>query len=86
VLRSVAHFQTSDGSDFLSIDPSALPSGIGVSIFDEPGNGFPTRAPKPAGTTPKSGTSPLRGSIHPPAGITGPLAIGLVYASQQCTG
>jgi hypothetical protein len=44
MLRDVAHYNTSDRS--LVIDPSALPSGTGVGIFDEPGAGarFPRRA------------------------------------------
>ena len=79
VLSAVAHFHTSDGRAYLVISPSALPSGTGVSIFDEPGAG----APLPSPHMPRHG----RGSGSTvPAGITGPLAIGLVYASQQCTG
>jgi hypothetical protein len=79
VLSGVAHFHTSDGSAYLVINPSALPSGTGVSIFDEPGAG----APLPSPHMPRHGQG--SGST-PPAGITGPLAVGLVYASQQCTG
>ena len=81
-LRTVAQFH----SDYLSIDPSALPSGTGVAIFDAPGTGL---GHHPSGTTPKhGGTAPT----HPPLGgplltqINGPLSVGLVYASQQCTG
>lgn len=81
-LRSVAQFR----SDYLAIDPSALPSGTGVAIFDEPGTGLP---PSPSGTTPTHGRTP---PAHPYLGgplltaLNGPLAVGLVYASQQCTG
>jgi hypothetical protein len=81
-LRAVAQFH----SDYLSIDPSALPSGAGVAIFDEPGTGVP---PSPSGTTPTHGVTP---PTHPSpggpllTGLNGPLAVGLVYASQQCTG
>jgi hypothetical protein len=79
VLSAVAHFYTSDGSAYLVINPSALPSGSGVSIFDKPG----ARVPLPRPHTPGHG----QGSVtKAPAGITGPLAVGLVYASQQCTG
>jgi hypothetical protein len=88
-LKSVVQFNMSDGSDFLSIDPSALPSGAGVAIYDEPGKRLETGTPQ--GTTPKPGNTRLRGTVHPPAGATGPLAIGplaigLVYTSQKCTG
>jgi hypothetical protein len=82
-LRQVAGFQSGDGSAFLVIDPSALPNGTGVAIFDDPGAGIPRINPH----TLRYGNPPP-GSPHPspPAGITGPLAVGLVYASQQCTG
>jgi hypothetical protein len=81
-LRAVGQFQ----SDGLTIDPSALPSGTGVAIFDEPGTGLDQN---PSGTTATRGGTP---PTHPPlrgpllAGTNGPLAVGLVYASQQCTG
>jgi hypothetical protein len=78
-LSAVAHFHTSDGRAYLVIDPSALPSGTGVSIFDKPGAGVPLPSPHTPGHGQGSGSPP-------PAGITGPLALGLVYASQQCTG
>jgi hypothetical protein len=78
-LSAVAHFHTSDGRAYLVIDPSALPSGAGVSIFDKPGAGVPLPSPHTPGHGQGSGSPP-------PAGITGPLALGLVYASQQCTG
>jgi hypothetical protein len=79
-LRTVAQFH----GDSVAIDPSALPSGTGVAIFDEPGTGLPLH-PSPA-VAPR-GAPPL----HPSAGsvlseLAGPLAIGLVYASPQCTG
>jgi hypothetical protein len=83
VLSAVAQFHTSDGSAFLVIDPSALPRGVGVAIFDEPGAGAP---PSPSPGTPTLGSGSPAGVTGPPAGITGPLAVGLVYASQQCTG
>jgi hypothetical protein len=79
VLSAVAHFHASDGRAYLVINPSALPSGIGVSIFDKPGAGVPLPSPHMPRHGPGAGTPA-------PAGITGPLAIGLVYASQQCTG
>jgi hypothetical protein len=66
----------------LIIDPSALPSGTGVAIFDDPGAGMP----HPSGAPPTLG-HPGRFSIPPLlTELDGPLAIGLVYASQQCTG
>lgn len=72
-LSAVAQFH----SAYLAIDPSALPSGTGVAIFDEPGWGQ-------AGS---SGAPPKYRSAGPwLAGINGPLVVGLVYASQQCTG
>jgi hypothetical protein len=75
VLSAVAQWNTSEGSSYLVIHPSALPTGIGVSIFDDPGAGGPSGSPRTQGS-----------GSPPPSGITGPLGIGLVYASQQCTG
>jgi len=82
VLSAVAQFSTIHGRAYLVINPSALPSGTGVYIFDEPGAGLPSPSPG----TPTLGSGQPAGIIPPPAGITGPLAVGLVYASQQCTG
>jgi hypothetical protein len=70
--------------DGIVIDPSALPNGTGVAIFDEPGAGFP---PHPSGATATHRTTlqhPSTGSMV--SGLDGPLAVGLVSASQQCTG
>jgi hypothetical protein len=73
-------------SDGLVIDPTALPSGTGLSIYDEAGTGL---GQSPSGTAPTRGGTP---PLHPPFrgsllnGINGPLAVSLVYASQQCTG
>jgi hypothetical protein len=79
VLVAVARFDPVDGS--LVIRPSALPSGTGVAIFDEPGAGAPVLSMSPAhGRGIKVVTVPV------PARTNGPLAVGLVYASQQCTG
>ena len=75
VLRAVAGFKTSDGRAYLVIHPSALPSSVGVSIFDEPGARKPPAPPRTQGP----------GNL-PPGGITGPLAIGLVHQSRACTG
>jgi hypothetical protein len=92
VLNAVAQFHTSDGSSFLVIDPSALPSGTGVAIFDEPGAGVPAPSPGTPVHGPGSGSPELAPTgiasppASPPAGITGPLAVGLVYASPACTG
>jgi hypothetical protein len=71
-------------SAYLGIDPSALPSGTGVAIADEPGTGLPTLS----GNIPTLGkTPPARPSVPPlSTAIDGPLAVGLVYASPQCTG
>lgn len=79
-LTEVAQFHR----DYLAIDPSALPSGIGVAISDKPGAGLPVLS----GTTPTLGGTPsVRPSVIPLSTATdGPLAVGLVYASQQCTG
>ena len=79
-LRTVSQFHR----DSLTIDPSALPSGTGVAIFDEPGTGLslhPSPAAAPRGAPP---LHPSTGSLL--TGLDGPLAIGLVYASPQCTG
>ncbi len=69
---------------YLSIDPSALPSGTGVSIADEPGAGLPTLS----GNIPTHGGTPSAKPSVPPlaTAIDGRLAFGLVYASPQCTG
>jgi hypothetical protein len=79
-LHAVAWFRSTG----IVIDPSALPKGAGVDIFDEPGTGLPGN---PSGTVAVHGTAP----VHPPLGsltnaTDGPLAVGLVYASPQCTG
>ena len=76
VLSAVVQLSSSDGSAHFVIDPSALPSGTGVSIYDNPGGGVP---PSQARVRKAPGGPP-------PAGITGPLAFGLVYSSEQCTG
>jgi len=80
--RAVAQFQ----SAYLAIDPSALPSGTGVAIFDEPGAGLPS----PSANTPTHGNLPPGTQPHRPGplatSLNGPLAVGLVYASPQCTG
>jgi hypothetical protein len=83
-LRTVTHWQTSGGSAVLVINPSALPSGIGLAIFDEPGQGLPTLNPD----TPTLGKGPGKPSaLRSIVALTdGPLAVGLVQASQQCTG
>jgi DNA-directed RNA polymerase specialized sigma24 family protein len=68
----------------LVLDPSALPSGTGVAIFDEPGTGLP---PHPSPAVAPRGAPPLHPSTGSMlSGLDGPLAIGLVYASPQCTG
>jgi hypothetical protein len=75
VLGAVVQPSSSGGSASFVIDPSALPSGTGVFIYDNPVGGVPPSSPSAQGT-----------GSPPPAGITGPLAFGLVYAGQQCTG
>jgi hypothetical protein len=70
--------------DSLVIDPSALPSGTGVAIFDEPGAGRPVLSghPRTLGGNPP-------GHVSIPSllkALNGRLAVGLVYASEQCTG
>jgi len=79
-LSSVAQIR----GDSLVIDPSALPSGTGVAIFDDPGAGLPVFS----GTTPTLGKPPRARPSIPPllTALNGPLAIGMVHASQQCTG
>jgi hypothetical protein len=81
-LRAVTQIRGDD----LVIDPSALPSGVGVAIFDAAGTGL---AASPSGTTPPLGRTPpthpaLSGPLQ--TALNGPLAVGLVYASPQCTG
>jgi type 1 fimbria pilin len=82
-LDAVARYNTSDGSAFLVINPSALPSGTGVGIFDEPGTRVPLPSPSPG--VRQHGPATL--DIPAPSGYSsGPLAVALVYASQSCTG
>jgi hypothetical protein len=75
VLGAVVQLSSSGGSPSFVIDPSALPAGTGVAVYDNRGGGVPASSPSAQGA-----------GSPPPAGITGPLAFGLVYASQQCTG
>jgi hypothetical protein len=75
VLSAVVRLSSSGGNAHYVIDPSALPGGTGLSIYDIPGAGAPTGSPLTQGT-----------GNPAPAGITGPLQFGLVYSSQQCTG
>ena len=75
VLSAVVQRSSSGRGAHFVIDPSALPSGTGVSIFDDPGAGAPKHPPRTQGT-----------GYPPPAGINGLLSFGLVYSSQQCTG
>lgn len=72
----------------LVVNSSALPAGAGVGIFDQTGAGGPLPAPAP-GTPSRGKGSHSRVAIALPAvsaGINGPLAAGLLYSSQQCTG
>jgi hypothetical protein len=66
----------------LAIDPSALPSGTGVAIFDKPGAG----RSKPGGPAPAHMVPPGHRPTGPTPATDGPLTVSLVYASQQCTG
>ncbi|MGP7996687.1 MAG: hypothetical protein ACLPKI_05040 [Streptosporangiaceae bacterium] len=63
---------------------------VGVSQFLDIGvGGMPSHGRRrPDGTTPTlGGTPPAHPSVPPLSTATdGPLAVGLVYASQQCTG
>jgi hypothetical protein len=70
VMRAVAEWNTSDGSAYLVIHPSALPSDAGVAIVDVPEAG--SQSAGSGGSTPSDDTRPM--------------AIGLVQASQDCTG
>lgn len=84
VLNAVFRWHTSGGSAYLVINPSALPRDTGVGIFDEPGAGGPVPAPSPGALQHGKGSGSVV-EIPMPAGIDGPLAVGLVYASPQCT-
>jgi hypothetical protein len=87
-LSTVFQVNTSDGSAFLVIHPSALPRGTGVGIFEEPGAGGPLPAPSPGTPQNGKGSGGWVALMLPglEAGIHGPLAVGLVDASPQCTG
>ena len=85
VLSAVFQVNTSNGSAYLVINPSALPSGTGVGIFDEPAAGVPVPSLSPGASRHSKGSGLTL--VNPvPAGTNGPLAVSLVYASQQCTG
>ena len=75
VLSAVVQLSPGGKSAHFVIDPSALPSGTGLAIYDNPGGGAPPPSPPAQGT-----------GNPPPAGLTGPLAFCLVHSSQQCTG
>jgi hypothetical protein len=85
-LPSIVRWPHGVGGDALTVTPSALPKGTGMAIFDAAGKAIlPHGNAKPVGRVAPKGV-PLRGSVHSPYGGTGPLAVGLVYASQRCTG
>jgi hypothetical protein len=84
VLSTVFQVNARGRSADLVINPSALPSGTGVGIFDEPGAGGPLPSPSPGTPTHRSGS--LVEIPVPLAGTNGPLSVGLVYANYQCTG
>jgi hypothetical protein len=89
-MKAVVQVHSGDGSTYLVIDPSALPGGAGLAIFDKPEAGLPT-APAVNARVPGLGAPPPgmpKGALPmpPPRGLTGPLAFTLVYASPQCTG
>jgi hypothetical protein len=84
VLTRVFQVNASHGSAYLTINPSALPRGAGVGIFDEPGAQGPIPSPSPG--TPMHRSGSLVEIPVPLAGTTGPLAVGLVNATPQCTG
>jgi len=75
VLSAVVQLSPGGRSAHFVIDPSALPSGTGLAIYDNPGGGVPPASPSAQGA-----------GNPPPAGLTSPLAFGLVHSSQQCTG
>jgi hypothetical protein len=82
---------TSHRNVYLIINPSALPSGAGVAIFDRPAGGGPVAIPLPSGTSvpPGSvlgeGVSEFKISHGHVRQVLG-LDVGLVHASQPCTG
>jgi hypothetical protein len=82
LLNDVFKVSSSGRGAFLVINLSALPTGSGVGIFDDPGAGGPVPSPKPGALGRGTGivTIPL------PAAISGQLAVGLVHASRPCTG
>jgi hypothetical protein len=86
VLSAVAQYNTGNDSAYLVINPSALPSGTGVAIFDEPGKSLPVPSASPGALRHGKGSGKTVLAPAPAGWTTGPLAVGLVYASQQCTG
>lgn len=96
-LRAVVHIEDSGKATHLVIDPSSLPSGAGVAMYDDPGSGpnlpsaLPSTGPFEAPPLPGTGAAPQNPTAvsRGPAlleALNGPLAIGLVHASPQCTG
>jgi hypothetical protein len=87
-VSAVFQVNTSGRRALLVIHPSALPRGTGVGIFEEPGAGGPVPAPSPGAPQNGKGSGGLVAIPLPglEAGINGPLVVGLVYASPQCTG
>ena len=85
VLNAVFKWRTGGGSADLVLNPSALPRGPGVRSFGQPGAGGPVPAPSPGALQHGKGASSVV-EIPMPAGIDGPLAVGVVYASPRCTG
>jgi hypothetical protein len=89
VLRGVARLTpgarfTGVNNAFLVINPSVLPSGAGLAIYDRPRGGTgPVRA---LGGNTSTGLSEFRTSPNGHTREIWVLYVSVVYASQQCTG
>jgi len=95
VLRAAVQISTSDSNPYLIINPSALPADTGLAIFDQPE--FTAPIPAPSLPLPRSqaaktwpGLYTLRHFEFKNSPGQAPevraLMIGVVYASQSCTG
>jgi hypothetical protein len=88
VLRGVARFTpgarfTGVNNAFLVINPSVLPSDAGLAIYDRPRGGT---GPGRALGTPSTALNEFRMSPNGHTRELLALYVGVVYASQQCTG
>jgi hypothetical protein len=91
VVSAVFHFTNGGGGTHLVINPSALPSGTGVSIHASVSTHarLQTGSPSPGLRSLARGTYPVGGGgelFVLGGGVNGAVSVDVVYASPQCTG